>query len=63
MKLDFPVMQIDELYNTMLTIKNTKQKDMRFEFFLPEHEICGLKMTPMTEVIKADESIEINIEY
>ncbi len=36
---------------------------MRFEFFLPEHEICGLKMTPMTEVIKADESIEINIEY
>lgn len=51
MKIDIPVMQIDEIYNTHLMIRNTTYKDMIFEFFLPKFEISGLKITPMVEKI------------
>lgn len=36
---------------------------MIFEFFLPKFEIGGLKLTPMVDRIKSEESVEINIEY
>lgn len=51
------------MFSTTLVIKNTTQKLMIFEFFLPKFEIAGLKLTPMVERIKAEESLEINIEY
>jgi len=63
MKIDIPVMQVDEMFNTTLMIKNTAYKTMIFEFFLPKFEVCGLKLTPMVERIKPEESVEINIEY
>lgn len=63
MKIDIPVTQVDETFNTTLMIKNTTQKTMIFEFFLPKFEIGGLKLTPMVDRIKSEESIEINIEY
>jgi hypothetical protein len=36
---------------------------MIFEFFLPDPEIAGLKITPMVSKIKAEETVEINMEY
>lgn len=51
------------MFNTTLMIKNTTYKTMIFEFFLPKFEICGIKLTPMVERIKPEESVEINIEY
>ena len=42
-----PVLQIDENYNTMILLKNDSKKDILFELFTPEFEICGIKITPM----------------
>ncbi len=47
----------------MLKIRNNKYKEITFEFFLPEYEICGLKLAPIVETIKPGDHTEINIQY
>ena len=59
--MDIPVLQVEESYNLMVQIKNQTQRDIIFEIFLPEYEICGLKITPLVEKIPAEKSTEINI--
>lgn len=62
-KIDIQALQIDEVFSTSINIANIASKDIIFEFFVPEHEICGLKINPMVAVIKAKTKIEIFLEY
>jgi len=62
-KIDFPAMQIEESYNTIILAKNASLKDIIFEFFTAEFEICGIKITPMVGIVMPNMAVEINIEY
>lgn len=62
-RIDIQALQIDETFSTSVKVTNITQHDILFEFFLPEHEICGLKINPMVAQVKANSKIDIFIEY
>ena len=67
LRIDFPVLQINEKYDANLEITNVSHKDQVFEFFLPHPDICGLRITPMVldsnKPLKIRKKIDINIEF
>jgi hypothetical protein len=62
-KIDFPALQIEEKVSTNISIKNTANKDIIIEFFLPDFQLCGLKMTTMVATIPSQKKIDVNLEY
>jgi hypothetical protein len=63
LKIDFPVLQINESCNEIINIRNISNKDYICEFFMPYYELCGLKLTPMVFNLYSGKSIEIIIEF
>lgn len=62
-KIDLPALQIGEIVQAATTLRNNSNKDLVFEIFVPDFQVCGLKLTPVVKHLPAKQEVEVNVEY
>ncbi len=62
-KIDFCALQVGEITQAATSLKNNTNKEIIFEIFVPDYDVCGLKVTPVVRTLPPKQEVEVNIEY
>jgi hypothetical protein len=54
---------VGEVTQATTSLKNNTNKEIIFEIFVPEFEVCGLKVTPVVKTLPPKQEIEVNLEF
>lgn len=60
-KIDFQALQVGETVQATTSLRNNTNKEIIFEIFVPDFELCGLKVTPVVKTLPPKQEVEVNI--
>lgn len=63
LSVQFPTLQPGETSSYIMDVTNASFKDYIYEIQPPDIALCGLKVTPLTNIVPIEKSAKIMIEY
>lgn len=63
LKLDFPRIQVNEMFTHSFLVRNVSQKSLQIQFLIPPFCLSGLEIFPKFKILNSNQSVNISVRF